>query len=60
MFYNYRNNTVYCMLLTPFQIIRHFGFSTYIAFIVYLDIIYIQVYSKNYVSRKSKTSYNLE
>jgi hypothetical protein len=27
---------------------------------MYLDIVYIQVNSKSYVSRKSKTFYNLE
>ena len=26
---------------------------------MYLDIVYIDVYSKNYVSSKAKTSYNL-
>jgi hypothetical protein len=48
------------LLLPPFQIIRRFGFSRYIAFTMYLHIVYIQVHSKNYVSRKAKTSYNLE
>jgi hypothetical protein len=38
----------------PFQIIRRFGFSIYIAFAMYLDINYV------YLSRKAKTSYNLE
>jgi hypothetical protein len=48
------------MLLPSFQIIRRFTFSTYIAFIVYLDIMYIQVYSKIMYLERAKTSYNLE
>jgi hypothetical protein len=47
-------------ILHPFQIIRRFGFSRYIAFSMYLDIVYIYVHSKSYVSRKAKMSYNLE
>ena len=49
-----------CFVLPPFQIIRRFGFSTYIAFAMYLHIVYIYVHSKCNVSRKAKTSYNLE
>ena len=41
------------LLLTPFQIIRYFGFSKYIAFSTYLDIVYIYVHSKSYVFRKA-------
>jgi hypothetical protein len=39
------------LLLPPFQIIRCFGFSRYIAFTMYLDTVYIKS-----ISRKSKTS----
>jgi hypothetical protein len=43
------------------SIIRHFRFSRYITFIMYLYIMYVQLHSKNYyVSRKDNTSYNLE
>ena len=37
---NYLNKR-YKLLLPPFQIIRRFGFSTYIIFAMYLDIVYI-------------------
>ena len=47
-------------LLLLFQIIRRFGSSRFITFTMYLDIIYIYVYSKSYESRKTKTSYNLK
>jgi len=47
-------------VLPPFQIIRRFDFSRCIALTMYLDIVYIQVHSKSYVSRKTKTSNNLE
>ena len=36
-------------ILPPFQIIGHFGFSRYIAFAIYLDIVYIWLHSKSYV-----------
>ena len=42
------------------QIIRYFGIFIFIAFTVYLDIIYLYVHSKSYESRKFKTSYNLK
>jgi hypothetical protein len=48
------------IVLHPFQIIRCFGFSWYIAFAMYLDIVYIQMHGKSYVSWKAKMSYNLE
>jgi len=35
-------------------------FSRYIAFAMHLDIHYVQIYSKNNRSRKTKMSYNLE
>jgi hypothetical protein len=38
---------------------KRFGFSRYIVFSMYLDIVYIYVHSKSYISRKAKTSYNL-
>lgn len=47
-------------LLPPFQIIGHFGFSRSIAFGMRLDIPYILIHSKLYVSRKAKMSYNLK
>jgi hypothetical protein len=39
---------------------RLFTFSVYIALTMYLDLVYIFLHSKIYVSRKAKTSYNLE
>ena len=30
-----------CLLLPPFQIVSHFGFSRYIAFAAYVDIYYV-------------------
>lgn len=48
------------LLLHSFQIINRSGLSRYIDFTMYIDIIYIQVYSKNYVSRNARTTYNLE
>jgi hypothetical protein len=45
---------------TPFQITTHFVFSRYTVVTMRLVIIYIQLRSKSYVSRKAKTSYNLE
>ena len=38
-----------------------FSFSKYIDFIIYLDILYIKIHNKNYISRKKvKISYDLE
>jgi len=48
------------VVLNLFQIIRRFDFSKYIAFIIYLDIVYIYMHSKYNVFRKAKISYNLE
>ena len=45
-----------CLLLPPFQIVSHFGFSRYIVFTMYLDIAYIQVYSKSYVPNQTTYS----
>jgi hypothetical protein len=42
------------MVLPPFQTISGSDLSRYIAFIMYLDIIYIKICSKTYVSRKPK------
>jgi hypothetical protein len=50
----------YDVVLPPFQIIRRFGFSRYIVFPMYLDMLHIQVHSKSYISKKVKMSYNLE
>jgi hypothetical protein len=58
----------YLCLLALFQILRYLSFSRYIALTMYLDIIYIQIHSKTYISRikkkyiyrKDKTSYNLK
>jgi len=47
-------------VLPPFQIIRRFGFSTYIAFAMHLDIHYVLIHSKGNEPRKAKMSYNLE
>jgi len=49
----------YIYILYLRQIIRYFGFSKFIGFTIYLDIMYIQVHSKNCESRKAKTFYNL-
>ena len=43
------------LVLNLFQIIKCFGFCTYIDFTMYLDIVYIYVHSKYNVSRKAKT-----
>jgi hypothetical protein len=48
------------VVLNLFQIIRRFGFFKYIAFTIYLDIVYIYMHSKYNVFRKAKMSYNLE
>ena len=50
--------TIY--VLNPFQIKRCSAFSRYIDFTMYLDIVYIYVHSKYNISRRAKTSYNLE
>jgi hypothetical protein len=47
-------------VLNPSQIIRRFGFSRYIAFTMYLDIVHVYMHSKCNVSGKAKASYNLE
>ena len=44
----------YLRLLALFQILRYLSFSRYIALTMYLDIIYIQVHSKTYISRIKK------
>ena len=55
------NSDICCYdVLPPFQIIRHFDFSRYIVFAMHLDIHYVKIRSKINVSRKAKTSYNLE
>jgi hypothetical protein len=41
-------------------IISRLYFSRYIVFAMYLDTTYIEMHSKIYVSRKGKTTYNLE
>jgi hypothetical protein len=41
-------------ILPPSQIIRRFDISKYIDFAIHLDIHYVQIHSKNNVSRKSK------
>ena len=46
-------------ILPPFQIIRCFSFSRYVVFAMYLDIHYVQIHTKDNISRKAKTSYNL-
>jgi hypothetical protein len=48
------------IIFPSFKIIRRFDFSIYISFSMYLDIVYIYVHCKNYVSRKTKIFYNLE
>jgi hypothetical protein len=48
------------MLLPLFQIVSRFGFSRFIAFPMHLDIHYVQIHSKNYVSRNAKTTCNLK
>ena len=39
------------LLLPPFQIVGRSGLSRYIAFTMYLDIIYILICSKSYVPK---------
>ena len=41
MFYLFTEDLSSCQVLPPFQIIRCFGFSRYISFTMYLDIVYI-------------------
>ena len=48
------------MITNLFQTIGHFGFSRYIVFDMHLDIHYVEIHSKNYVSRKAKTTYSLD
>ena len=52
-------NSIDSIILPPSQIINRFGFSRYIDFAMHLDIIYIEVHSKNYAPRKAKTTNNL-
>ena len=47
-------------IISPFQIVGHFGKSICIIFTMHLDIVFIHVYNKIYVSRFAKTTYNLE
>ena len=56
---NYLNKR-YKLLLPPFQIIRHFGFSRCIAFAMHLDIRYVLIHNKSCLSRKAKTTYKLQ
>jgi len=39
------------LILPPFQIIGRFGFSGFIVFTTYLDIAYVYVHDKYYISR---------
>jgi hypothetical protein len=48
--------TLWMLHYTSFQIIRHFGFFRYVVFAMHLDMHCLDTY----VSRKAKTSYNLE
>ena len=41
----------------PFQITSRLGFSRYIVFAMYLNITYVQIHSKQYTSRKTRTTY---
>ena len=47
-------------VLPPFQIVGPFGKSRYISFDMHLDIHYVLIHSKIYISRFVKTTYNLE
>ena len=47
-------------VLPRFQIVGRFGKSRYIAFAMHLDKHYVQIHSKNNVSRFVKTTYNQE
>ena len=47
-------------VLLPFQNICRFDFSKFIYFVMHLDIRYIQMHSKQYESKKTKTTYILE
>jgi hypothetical protein len=47
-------------VVSPFQIIRRFGFLKSMAFAMHLDIHYDKIYSKINISRQALTSYNLE
>jgi hypothetical protein len=48
------------LVFPPFQIINHSDFYSYIVFTMYLNIMYIWVYNKNYVHRKNRMVYNLK
>jgi hypothetical protein len=48
------------LLLHLFQIVSHSGFSTYITFAMCLDIHYVYIHSKSYISRQARMTYNLE
>ena len=47
-------------LLPPFQIVGYFSKSRCIIFMMHLDIVFIQVHSKIYLSRFVKTTYTLK
>jgi hypothetical protein len=46
-------------LLLMFQITVDFGFSRYIIFVMYLDVVYIFVKIERYILRKAKINSNL-
>lgn len=48
------------VMLPLFQITSRFGFSMQIVSPMHLDIGYVKIHSKIYVSRKARTTYNLE
>jgi hypothetical protein len=52
--------TDYNILLILFQIVGCFGKSRYIIFAMYLDIMFISVHSKIYISRFAKITYILK
>jgi hypothetical protein len=51
---------VYCLHIPSIPIVGCFDKFKYINFAIYLDIAYIYIHSKIYVSRKYKTIYNLK
>lgn len=53
----YIASTTYCN--TSVLTVRSFGFSTYIASTIYLDVVYIQVHDKNYVWRHGYSLFTL-
>ena len=57
---NSQSYTIRYQILHPSQIICHCGFSRYIDFAMHLDMRYVQIHCKTDVSRKAKTTYNLE